>query len=800
MPPQRYGHLPRAATGEDAISISSLVDRLASRLAGVPQYATQGATLFVDLERREILRRYLSLDVLKNFLGGRGANMFLLYNLLQEGREALDPEVPLIFGAGTLVSYMPSATRGSFTSRSPESYALLDANGGDYFPAFVKRHGYDHLVFYGRARDWTLLRIAHENVDFIDAAPYVGMDNIDFAAAIERDLRCKERKDMAMARITRAGENLVLCSGIMGGPKAIWARGGGGAKMGALHLKAIIVQGKPDPAEPPSPEYKANNKRIGKKITGASVIRNALKTVGTPFLYKPSRVLGALGARNNQETSWFDSLDADNFDPYRPGMDGCFKCPVQCRAMNDMTPEGKGGWGARALKGLKGNASYDKSAADLQHERQRTYKGIRGDGKFDRYDKGDGPEFATLGKIGPAIGIKEPEQAMRLNNILNDLGIDSASIGAAIAWAMELYQRGIITQQDTGGLDLTWGNYEVIEKLFFMTANREGFGDTIADSARAVDRGKYPTQALQYCMAVKGLFQSDPHDSRILKAFALGLAVATRGFDHLRNRPTLEINARINDDPEYKAQLYGAYVSPEPNSYDAKECAVRRCEDTFAVGDAVGMCRFDTKLFNSPTTPDPDDFAEQVTALTGLCLEGHDLYEIGRNITGLERLINYRLGLRAVDDTLPSRWFEEDTDAGPFRGEHIDRMEFEKLKSRFYEFTGLNAEGVPKADWHERLARVTTGFAVRVAVPEDLPGAPEHEVVVDEPVSNLIELREAILRRFPQALEYLAGHVLSVAVNGERRNDGDGTAVVKNGDRVTFKLQRGQERAMGALT
>ena len=768
------------------MEIRTLVDRLAGRLADSPQYQNQGATLFVDLERREIRRKYLSVGVLQNFLGGRGANMFLLYNLLAEGRDALDPEVPLIYGNGTLTSYMPSATRGNFTSRSPDSYAIMDASGGDYFPAFLKRHGYDHLVLYGRAAQWTLVRIVHENVEFLDATPYLGTDNIDFTAAVERDFQCKERKDMAMARITRAGENLVLCSGIMGGPKAIWARGGGGAKMGALRLKAIMVHGKPEKGEPVSPEYKANNKAIGKKITGASVIRNALKMVGTPFLYKPCRVLGALGTKNNQETSWVSSLDADNFDPYRPGMDGCYKCPVQCRAMNDMTPEGKGGWGANALKGLKGNASYDKAQADVQHERQRTYNGIHGDGKFDRYDKGDGPEFTTLGKLGPLIGIKEPEQVMRLNNILNDLGIDSASIGSAVSWAMELYQRGIITQKETGGLDLTWGNYDAIEKLFFMTARREGFGDTIADSNRAVDKGKYPQSALPYRMTVKGLFQSDPHDARILKAFALGLAVATRGFDHLRNRPTLEINARVNDDPEYKTQLFGGYVSPKPNSYEAKEQAVRKSEDTFAVGDAVGMCRFDTKLFNSPTTPDPNDFAAQVSILTGVALDPQEMDQIGRNITAMERLLNFRFGRRAKYDTLPQGWCEESNTAGPFKGEHIDRLEFEKLKSRFYAITGLNSEGVPKHVWHERLARLTTGFAVRVHVPNDMPGVPEHELVVDEPVSNVIELREAVGRRFPEAAEFLADRNLSVAVNGEMALHGEKTVPVNDGDQVTL--------------
>ncbi|MDP1653732.1 MAG: aldehyde ferredoxin oxidoreductase C-terminal domain-containing protein [Rhodocyclaceae bacterium] len=766
------------------MSIHTLVDRLCDRLHDTPQYPTQGATLFVDLASRTTRRKYLPAEVLTHFLGGRGANMWLLYNLLQEEKDALDPEVPLIFGSGVLTSVMPSATRGNFTSKSPDSYAILDANGGDYFPAFLKRHGYDHLVLFGKAAQWTLLRIAQDDITFEDATPYAGLNNLDTAAAVERDFKCKERKDMALARITSAGENGVLCAGIMGGIKAIWARGGGGAKMGALGLKAIMVHGRPPEAPLPA-EAKAQNKAIGKKITGTSVIKNALKMVGTPFLYKPSRVLGAMGTKNHQETTWGESLDADNFDVYRPGMDGCFKCPVHCRNLNDMTPEGKGGWGAHALKGLKGNASYDKAQADIEHGKQKTYNGIHGDGQFDRYDKGDGPEYVTLGKFGPNIGIKEPEHVLRLNNILNDLGLDSASTGSAIAWAMELYQRGIITQKETGGLDLSWGNYEIIEKLLFMTARREGFGDIIADSARAVDHGKYPQEALKYRMAVKGLFQSDPHDARILKAFALGLSVATRGMDHLRNRVTLEINARVNDDPAFKTALYGGTVSAKPNSYEGKEFAVRKCENTFAVGDSVGMCRFDTKLFNSPTLPDTADFAEQVNTLTGTSLTAVEMDEIGRNITGLERLLNFRLGLRAKDDTLPARWFDEPNTFGPFKGEKIDRVQFEQMKSRFYALTGLNAEGVPQLAWHEKLAKVVTGFALRVELPNDVPGAPEHAMVIDEPVTNVIELRQMLGRRLPEAAATLGDRNLNVAVNGEMVLSGEKNAPLRNGDRVT---------------
>jgi aldehyde:ferredoxin oxidoreductase len=284
---------------------------------------------------------------------------------------------------------------------------------------------------------------------------------------------------------------------------------------------------------------------------------------------------------------------------------------------------------------------------------------------------------------------------------------------------------------------------------------------------------------------VKGLFQSDPHDARILKAFALGLSVATRGMDHLRNRVTLEINARVNDDPAFKTALYGGVVSAKPNSYEGKEYAVRKCENTFAVGDSVGMCRFDTKLFNSPTLPDTADFAEQVNTLTGTSFTAADMDEVGRNVTGIEHMLNFRLGLRAKDDTLPQRWFEEENSFGPFKGEKIDRTQFEQMKTRFYALTGLNAEGTPQVDWHEKLAQVITGFSVRVELPGDVPGAPEHAMVIDEPVANVIELRDALRKRLPEATAALGDRNLNVAVNGEMVLSGEKNTALRSGDRVT---------------
>jgi aldehyde:ferredoxin oxidoreductase len=643
------------------MGIRERVARLLSEMPREAQFPSQGATLFVDLERRETATAFTPLGVTRTLLGGRGANMYYLYRLLDETLSPLDPNIPLIFGSGLLTGLVPSAARGNCTSWSPESGVLLDTNAGDYFPSFLRMNGFDHIVLYGKAAAWTMLTIREGVVSFEDGTRYAGLDNIDLREAVANDTGGKWARNMAMVNITRAGEHGVLTSGIMAGPKAIYARGGPGAKMGSLGLKGIITiaQTREFPTAQP---YKPYNRVIAQKLLATSVVKNALSVTGTPFLYKPSRLLGAMGTKNNQETTWTEGLDAEHFDAYRPGMEGCFRCPVNCRPLNDLH-----------------SATPDK------------------------YDTGDGPEYVTLGKFGPNLGIDSVASVIRLNNICNDLGLDTASTGSTLAWAFELFQRGLITTAHTGGLELQWGDAAMVERLLFMMSVREGFGNVLADSMRAVETGHYPAEALKYRIAVKGLGQSDPHDARILKAFALGLAVATRGMDHLRNRATLEINARINDNPGFKAELYGGTVSAEPTSYDQKERAVRACENIYAVGDSVGMCRFTTKLFNSPSLPGLEEFKHQLANVTGLAFTNEEFEQCGLNVMGVERLVNHRLGMRRKDDTLPERWFEEPNPAGPYKGEKVDRAQFDAMLSRFYEMSRLTSEGVPQEKWRKEL-------------------------------------------------------------------------------------------------
>src|SRR5688500_11991187 len=172
------------------MSARERVARLLAEMPAAPEYPSQGATLFVDLERQTVARAYTPLAVVRSLLAGRGANMFYLYRLLDESKTPLDPDIPLIFGAGVLTGLVPSAARGNATSWSPESGVLMDSNCGDYFPSFMKMNGIDHIVLFGRAAEWTMLKITRgesPNVEFADARQYAGLDNLDLRDRVASD-------------------------------------------------------------------------------------------------------------------------------------------------------------------------------------------------------------------------------------------------------------------------------------------------------------------------------------------------------------------------------------------------------------------------------------------------------------------------------------------------------------------------------------------------------------------------------------------------------------------------------------
>ncbi|MCF8127475.1 MAG: aldehyde ferredoxin oxidoreductase family protein [Deltaproteobacteria bacterium] len=594
-----------------------------------------GRTAFVDLSTGIVNVEDTPQRLVRNLLGGRGANMAYLYRMLPEGADPLGPENVLIFGTGLLTGYpVPNSGRMSISAKSPESGILGDSNMGGFFPAAMKKSGFDRLVITGRADGPVYLFLSKGSVEIRDADCYWGLNVPDTQRALERDLG----KGVRSAVIGPAGENRVRFATVMNARKNAAGRCGMGAVMGSKNLKAVTAAGDVPLEIADRPALAALRKELTQYLHASKIIKIYGK-LGTALLYEPANKLGALRTKNSQLNQWSPKLNADELDQHIEGMTACSECTVHCRHVN-------------------------------------------------KYG-GEGPDFVSFALLGANVGIDNLAEIIKLNNLCNDLGIDTSSAGTLIPWAMELYQRGIIGDELTEG-PLEWGNIDRVRGLLVDISQRRGFGDVLADSSQAISLGKLPPEASNYLISVKNLPQSDPHDPRYIKSFALGLAVSSRGADHLRNRPTLDI-LRLSE--ELREKVYGVSTVEDPTVYETKEKVVEFSETIYAVCDCLGICRFVCHGWNSPKLLGYKHFSEMMRLAVGLMLSPEQLSEIGGRVIDLERLINQREGITKADDTLPRRYFEDPMPSGHTKGHKIDREQFEKALKRYYHLKDWNDEG-----------------------------------------------------------------------------------------------------------
>jgi aldehyde:ferredoxin oxidoreductase len=236
---------------------------------------------------------------------------------------------------------------------------------------------------------------------------------------------------------------------------------------------------------------------------------------------------------------------------------------------------------------------------------------------------------------------------------------------------------------------LRWGDYDLVVRLIKSIANREGFGAILADSSQAAAKLNDPER--KYLTAIKGLPQSDPHDCRYIKAFALGIATASRGADHLRSRPTLEVFDLPRD---LLREIYGTDVNRDPTSYETKEIVVATHEDIYAVVDCMGICKFVCHGFNSPKLLKYEHFSRLLEKAFGAKFPVEELREVGRRVVDLERAFINREGVRRPDDTLPRRYFEEPMPHGKAKGHRIEREKFLEMLDRYYRLRRWSEDGV----------------------------------------------------------------------------------------------------------
>lgn len=612
--------------------------------------------VFVDLTAKKVEIKEIPLELRKKYLGGRGLDAYLLYNMIEPGIDPLGPDNVLLVSAGLLTgTTAPAASRTHIAAKSPLTGVLGSANMGGFFGPELRFAGYDHLIISGKAENLSYLWIDDDNIEIRDAGKLAGIDATETQTMIRDELDDEEIKIMS---IGVAGENLVTFANVKTGLKNSGGRTGMGAVMGSKNLKAIAVRGsKPIELKDPKGALKYHKELVD--YIHSSKYTEIMGRWGTMFIYDVTNSTGLIRTRNFQANQFphSEELECEEMEKYSEGVAACFGCTMHCR-----------------------------------HKFQLK-KGPR-KGKYD-----EGPEYTTLGAFGTEIGNNKLHEALEGNYLVNIHGLDILEVGGMIAWAMELYEKGLLPEEYSD-MDLSWGNMDTVLQLVEDIAYRRGLGDILADGPKkAIERlGK---ETGRYNIHVKGM-SSLQSDERATPALALGLATATRGADHLRSRPAIDLYHL----PEKALKdIYGKDgLSSDYRDYTGKPWMVTWQERLYGVVDSLGICKFQT-VFLSPNMPKFEEYSKLIELVTGLEFTPQELMEIGERIYVMERLFNNREGCTRADDTLPERFFTEPTPSGlkAVRGRVIEKDKFEQMLDEYYELHGWDAEGIPTKETLERL-------------------------------------------------------------------------------------------------
>jgi len=617
---------------------------------------------YIDLTTNEIETKPIPLKMREQFLGSRGLDAYLLYNHLKPGVDALSPDNVAVVSAGILVGTLASATsRCHVAGKSPLTNFFGSCNMGGFFTPELRWAGFDHLVIKGKAPQPVYLWIHNGEIEIRDAKNVWGKTVHETQQAIREELGDREIKVLT---IGPAGERLVRFANVMTGLKDAGGRTGMGAVLGSKNLKAIAARGTMDiniarPAE--ALEY---NKKVITQITSAKVSQTQGR-IGTPFIFGATNSQGLVRTRNFQlnQLENSDNVEAEALDEYAIGMAGCFGCQVHCRAKY-IIPEGP-------------------------------YKGV--------YD--EGPEYTTQCAYSAEVDCRNALTILVGQHLANIYGMDCLETGSMIGWAMELYEKGILTDKDTDGLELRFGNDEAVLEMSHRIARREGLGDILAEGPlRAAE--KIGKGSEKYLVQVKGMSNLNS-DERPTPALALNIATASRGSDHLRSRPAIDLYhlpepvlRKIYSQPV----AYDGPLTSDYRDYEGKPWEVFWQEQTFMAVDCLGICKYHT-TFLGATLPNYEEWSKLLYYNTGLEMSPLDIWTVAERANNMERLFNIREGLTRERDWLVDRYFDEPTKLGipGVRGRTIDRKKFKQMIDEYYGHHGWDENGVPTPETLKRL-------------------------------------------------------------------------------------------------
>jgi aldehyde:ferredoxin oxidoreductase len=617
---------------------------------------------YIDLSTGEIKTEAIPLEWRRKFIGGRGLDAYLLYKHCPPGADPLGPENVLLISAGLLVGTMASASaRTHVMAKSPLTNLLGSANMGGFFAPEMRWAGFDHLVIRGRAEKPVYLYIHDGAIEIRSAENVWGAGVYDTQDRIRNALDDPETQVLC---IGQAGENLVRFACVMTGRKNAAGRTGMGAVMGSKNLKAVACRGSMSIAIKFPQEALEYNKQVIDQVISTKVSQ-IMQRWGTGFIFGVTNTTGLVRTRNFQYNQLPNSedIECENLDKYSIGLDGCFGCQVHCRHRYII--------------------------------KEGPYAGTYA----------QGPEYTSQGAFGAEVGCRSMNTVLVGNHLVNDYGMDTLEVGSMMAWAMELYEKGLITDQDTDGLKLEWGNDETVIELVKRIAFRQNIGDLLAEGPLPAAK-KIGPDSLKYLIHVKGM--SNLHsDERATPALALNIAVSSRGSDHLRGRPAIDLYnlpMKVLDKVYRNPDGYDGPLTNSYSEYEGKPRMVMWQELVYMAVDCVGICKYHT-VFLSPNHPQFKEFAKLIYLNTGLEFSEKEIWDVANRGYTTERLFNLREGMTRKNDWLPDRYFDEPTKLGlpVARGKCIDREKFKAMLDEYYRLHEWDGNGVPTAQLLERL-------------------------------------------------------------------------------------------------
>jgi aldehyde:ferredoxin oxidoreductase len=617
---------------------------------------------YIDLDAETIKLERIPMEWRRKFVGGRGLDAYLLYTNTPKGCDPLGADNVAIISAGILGGTLASSgSRTHIAAKSPLTNLFGSASMGGFFAPEMRWAGIDHFVIRGKANRPVYI-YAHDGAIEIRDADFVwGKGVYDTQAIMRKELGDEETQILC---IGQAGENLVRYAAVMTGRKDAGARTGMGAVLGSKNLKGVACRGTME-IEISNPEeaLEYNKEAIDQVIS--SKASQSMQRWGTNFMFGITNTTGLIRTRNFQYNQLPNSedLEAENLDKYSVGMDACFGCQVHCR-----------------------------------------HRYVIKDGEYAGV-YGLGPDYTGLGAFGAEVGCRSMNTVLVCNYLVNDYGIDTLEVGSMIAWAMELYEKGIITDKDTHGLKLDWGNEEAVIEMVKQVALREGLGDILAEGPLPAARSFGP-DSMKYLIHVKGMSNLNT-DERAAPALALSVAVSSRGSDHLRGIPAIDL---YNLPMELLEKIYrgpDGYDGPLTNSfseYEGKPRMVMWQELCYMAVESLGVCKYHT-VFLSPNHPAFTEFSKLIQLNVGLEFSEMDLWECANRCYTIERLFNLREGMTRADDMLSDRYFDEPTQLGlpVARGKCIDRDRFEAMLDEYYRLHEWDEAGIPTPELLERL-------------------------------------------------------------------------------------------------